>query len=241
MTDNNNKLPRGLFVVFEGCDKCGKSTQMELTHKYYTDFYKEYQQQAPSYRPELVNPIKMSFPNRTTETGKVIDTYLQSNAENTTYNDRAIHLLFSSNRWEQADTIKTQLLNRKLILCDRYAYSGVAYSAAKGYDLEWCKQPDSGLPNPDLIFYLYVKPDEMKKRQNFGDERLENLDFQTTVEQKFRLLMKEKDTPTHKGSQWIWIDGTMPPDKIQRIIQSQIEKACEEIHNNIIHELWPDC
>jgi len=32
---------------------------------------------------------------------------------------------------------------------DRYAFSGVAFSAAKdGLSLEWCKQPDRGLPRP---------------------------------------------------------------------------------------------
>ena len=52
--------------------------------------------------------------------------------------------------------------------------------------------------------------------------------------------MTERDTETHKGSQWIWIDGTLPPDQIQRIIQTQIETACQEIKDNVIHELWPD-
>ena len=41
----------------------------------------------------------------------------------------------------------------------RYAYSGVAYTAAKrvpGRDLQWCMQPDAGLPRPDILFYLRV-------------------------------------------------------------------------------------
>ncbi len=238
----NHTLPRGLFVVFEGCDQCGKTTQIELTQKYYTKYYQDYYEDSPSYRPELVNPVTMSFPNRKTETGKVIDAYLKSDSNETQYHDRAIHLLFSSNRWEQANTIKEQLLKRKLILCDRYAYSGVAYSAAKGYDMEWCKQPDSGLPNPDLIFYLYLKPEDRHKRLSSSktQERTEEPDFQDIVEKKFRMLMSERDTATHKGSQWVWIDATLPPEQIQRIIQSQIEKACEEINNEVIHELWPN-
>lgn len=38
------------------------------------------------------------FPDRTTETGKMIDLYLQSKAD---IDDAAIHLLFSANRWEK--------------------------------------------------------------------------------------------------------------------------------------------
>jgi dTMP kinase len=40
------------------------------------------------------------------------------------------------------------------IVCDRYAYSGVAFSAAKGIPVDWCKRCDAGLPKPDIIIYL---------------------------------------------------------------------------------------
>jgi dTMP kinase len=40
------------------------------------------------------------------------------------------------------------------IVSDRYAYSGVAFSAAKGLPLQWCKDSDRGLPKPDFTFYL---------------------------------------------------------------------------------------
>lgn len=39
-------------------------------------------------------------------------------------------------------------------VCDRYAYSGVAFSSAKGLDLDWCKACDKGLPAPDCVIYL---------------------------------------------------------------------------------------
>ena len=63
------------------------------------------------------------------------------------------------------------------IVCDRYAFSGVAYSAAKGgtalttvsmsceehlpascagLDFAWCQAPDRGLPCPDGIFFLHI-------------------------------------------------------------------------------------
>ncbi len=40
------------------------------------------------------------------------------------------------------------------IILDRYAYSGVAFTSAKGLDLEWCKNSDKGLPKPDIVFFL---------------------------------------------------------------------------------------
>merc|ERR1719251_247466 len=57
------------------------------------------------------------------------------------------------------------------VFIDRYAYSGVAFSAAKpGLSLEWCKGPDKGLPQPDLVCFLDVSADEAAKRGGFGDE-----------------------------------------------------------------------
>ena len=45
--------------------------------------------------------------------------------------NEAVHLLFSMNRWEMNRKL-TELLDRGTnVVCDRYAYSGVAYSMAK--------------------------------------------------------------------------------------------------------------
>jgi thymidylate kinase len=39
-------------------------------------------------------------------------------------------------------------------ICDRYAFSGVAFSSAKGLDLDWCMSCDRGLPAPDAVIFL---------------------------------------------------------------------------------------
>lgn len=50
--------------------------------------------------------------------------------------------------------IEETLENGNHIVCDRYAYSGVAFSTAKGMSLDWCKSCDNGLPKPDIVIYL---------------------------------------------------------------------------------------
>ena len=51
--------------------------------------------------------------------------------------DRAIHLLFAANRWEAAANIRQKLADGVTIVCDRYSYSGVAFTSAKpGMDLD---------------------------------------------------------------------------------------------------------
>ena len=65
---------------------------------------------------------------RTTEIGKSINSYLTSDLN---LDDRVIHLLFSANRWEMKADIDARIERGEIIVCDRYAYSGACYSAAK--------------------------------------------------------------------------------------------------------------
>jgi len=64
--------------------------------------------------------------------------------------------MFSANRWELRDRILGEINKGVNVILDRYAFSGVAYSAAKGLSLEWCKGSDRGLPKPDIVFFLSI-------------------------------------------------------------------------------------
>ena len=105
----------------------------------------------------------------------MINGYLQSSAEVGGVDDRAIHLLFSANRWEAAPKLADTLAQGSHIICDRYAYSGVAFTSAKreedrssmsggGLTLDWCMSPDVGLPAPDAVIFLDLEQDEAEKR-----------------------------------------------------------------------------
>lgn len=82
------------------------------------------------------------------------------------------------------EALISALLAGTTLVVDRYAYSGVAYSAAKGVpgmDVEWCRAPDVGLPAPDLVVYLRVSNAVAAARAGFGEERYEKAEFQDKV------------------------------------------------------------
>lgn len=106
---------RGAFIVLEGLDRSGKSTQVE---RLVTSLNASKPSQAKVLR----------FPDRSTSIGSTIDAYLSRKAE---LDDRAIHLLFAANRWERVNAILDELKAGVTIVADRYAFSGAAFSVAK--------------------------------------------------------------------------------------------------------------
>lgn len=96
---------------------------------------------------------------------------------------------------------------RDVQVCDRYAYSGVAYSSAKGLDTDWCKSGDVGLPRPDCIIFMNMPVEQAAQRGQYGEERYEKLDFQRVIQQKF-LELKEEDRAQEGGQEWLVVDAT---------------------------------
>ena len=94
-------------------------------------------------------------------------------------------------RMRSLERILNYLNNGTSVLVDRYAFSGVAFTAAKGLDLEWCKNPDRGLPKPDLVLQLDVDEETAKKRGGFGEERYEKVEFQRQVRRLYAKLREE--------------------------------------------------
>ena len=97
----------------------------------------------------------------------------------------AVHLLFAMNRWEEKKTLADILDSGTSVVCDRYAYSGVTYSIAKGLDFDWCCGADKGLIKPDLVIYFQASAEQLAMRDGFGDEVFENLEFQKKVQQGY--------------------------------------------------------
>ena len=141
-------VKRGAFILIEGLDRCGKSTQTRMLAQHLNE---------SGRRAELIG-----FPDRSTSTGKLIDAHLTRQSR--VGDVRALHLLFVSNRWERKAYIEDTLIAGGSVVCDRYSYSGVAYSAAQGLDVQWCLAPERGLPAPDLVIFLELSAEAAKQR-----------------------------------------------------------------------------
>ena len=216
-----NAAQRGALIVFEGCDRSGKTTVCERLVKHLNDTKQLGKDDKESAK-------MMRFPDRTTKLGQVIDGYLQNKEE---LNDHVIHLLFSANRWEKKSEMKKALEAGQHVIIDRYAFSGVAFSAAKeGMDLEWCRQPDRELPKPDLVCFLDVSPEEASKRGNYGNEKYEKVEFQAKVRDNYKKL--EEDN-------WeVIITDGKTLDQVFEEVESVVKNVLAA-EKETIQPLWP--
>lgn len=93
--------------------------------------------------------------------------------------------------WYRRKTLSEKLNNGITLVVDRYAFSGVAFSSAKGLDLEWCRNPDIGLLTPDIVLFLDLTIDQAEKRGGFGQERYEKRELQIKVRDEFTKLQDD--------------------------------------------------
>nr|WP_206203498.1 dTMP kinase [Thermococcus sp. M36] len=147
----------GTFVVIEGIDGAGKSTQAKLLAEWF---------EKKGYEVVLTKePTDTAF-------GKLIrKLVLTGGREGIIDGARISHeaeaLLFAADRAEHvAKLIKPSLEAGKVVISDRYFYSSLAYQWARGLDLEWLIDLNRFAIRPDLVILLDLPVKESMKRIN---------------------------------------------------------------------------
>ncbi|KAF8951901.1 thymidylate kinase-domain-containing protein [Flammula alnicola] len=226
---------RAPFIVIEGLDRSGKTTQTTQLHS--------------RLQTHGIEACLLKFPDRTTAIGKMIDSYLRSASE---LDDHAIHLLFSANRWELAPTIEKLLLAGTPVICDRYAFSGIAFSASKVgphaeplLPFEWCRSPDVSLPAPDIVLFFDITPEKAKERGGYGEERYEKEEMQLRVRKFFHqigegMLEETEKTvgPPDNIVRWVSIDAGRERGEVEQEVWSLVEPLVKEGVEGPVLKLW---
>lgn len=187
-------MEKGKFYVFEGLDRSGKSTQVDILAKQF----------------DKVNCYK--FPNRDTTTGKVINDILQGRI---TINQQALFFLFLSNISEQVENIKENLENGITVIADRYHFSTIAYGVANGMDVKIWDLSIYNFPVPDKVFYINCSVEVISKRKGFGDELFEKREFLSKAKGVF-------DVFNLINSNWTAIDSEQSVENVSKNILSNL-------------------
>jgi len=159
-------MSRGLFIVLEGIDSCGKSTQIQLLKKKLSSLnYPVFATREPSNGPigRLIRREYLSGKRK--DTGGIINKLCEI--------DRIDHLI------NEQDGISKNLKQGKHVICDRYILSTIAYSLYNNKNIlsDEKKFNDSVMNivnrfidnqgiKPDVIFRLKITPEEAINRIN---------------------------------------------------------------------------
>ena len=138
---------KGLFIVFEGIDGGGKSTQIQML----SDFF-----DSKGYEVERhMEPTHAVI-------GSLLCDYM--NSKSRSFDPETEALLFAADRIEHGKVIKESLVKGKVVISDRYKHSSLAYQGAAGVDVEWMQSLNKHALVPDLVILLDIDPDKSLER-----------------------------------------------------------------------------
>ena len=145
-----------MFIVFEGIDGAGKTTQINLL--------------ADALRAKGYDPYVTAEPTGM-QTGKEIRRVLSGAVSKT---PTQVAAMFVQDRIDHnvdpEQGIEAMLAAGKAVICDRYYYSSLAYQGSLT-DFDWVMAANCTCPeirHPDLCIFLDLSPEESMKRITKG-------------------------------------------------------------------------
>lgn len=163
---------RGKFIVFEGIDGSGKSTQIRMLSKRIQDMNLK---------------VYTTFEPTAGTIGTLIRQMLSGKIK---IDQRTLAFLFAADRMDhlvnEENGIRKKIDSGELVICDRYYFSSYAYHA-QYMDMEWVIHANSlnaDTLRPDLTVFIDVEPEECFERiqTNRSDfEMYEKIDIMKKV------------------------------------------------------------
>ena len=190
---------KGKFIVIEGIDGCGKTTQIDALSKWLP-------------KSGLINKDSKLITTREpggSLLGKKLRGLILDNNDNNKPSSLAELLLYSADRAEHVSKIISPALkNNDWVISDRFSDSTLAYQGyGRNINLEIIKNIESIVCQgeyPDLTFFLEISPQEsISRRKNQIPDRIESegIKFLEKVNEGFRLIAKEKKWKVISASQ----------------------------------------
>ncbi len=202
-------MTKGKFIVFEGLDGSGKTTQLEMLYKKIKSICKEREcitTKEPS--DDMLGRLC-----REIGSGKI--SMLPETAA----------LLYAADRIEHIDKVLLPKLESGChIICDRYYLSNIAYQSVKTdfYNILSYNKAAMEKLRPDITIYVDVPPEACQKRRTSRGtttDIYETLDYAKKIHKQYLLAIDRlKETENI-----LIINGDRSPDEVAADIWSRLE------------------
>ncbi|MCW3995524.1 MAG: dTMP kinase [Candidatus Bathyarchaeota archaeon] len=207
-TEMANMRRKGIFIVIEGLDGSGKTTQAAILAK---RLFKTY------------NPLLTAEPSR----GK-IGTFIR---ECCLYEDKRLPteaeaLLFAADRIEHLQKeIKPALEAGRLVICDRYLYSSLAYQGSAGLSLDWIKVINSRALQPDFALFIDVAPEQVLERLQRKKSVMETLETQRKVREIYLRFVE--------NGELLRVNGNNPKERVADELYAKVLELLKTIPGSV--------
>ncbi|MDR2904180.1 MAG: dTMP kinase [Clostridiales bacterium] len=199
---------KSFFITMEGGDGSGKSLQAKALYE--------------ALREKGAPVILAREPGGTGISEKIREIIIDK--ENKTMSAVTETFLYAAARAQiVAELIRPALLDGKIVICDRFLDSSIAYQgAARGLGAETVDIINSyatGGLMPDITFFFDVDPAVALRRKSGGAlDRLESehMDFHKKVYKGYCELAQKN------AERIIAVDGTLAPEEISRIVLEKV-------------------
>ncbi|MCC7571728.1 dTMP kinase [Candidatus Micrarchaeota archaeon] len=191
-----------MIIVFEGIDRTGKDTQVELVYKWLRNMW-------------VTNCYIHRYPK---EGDTKIRNYLRGDVDLT---DEEVAVEYLKEMVNEKEIIEKES-ERGVVILNRYYFSTIAYQGQKiGFNELIADVQKLNLPKPDYVILLDGKPDELAKRDSNKDRHEKNLVMQVNARDNYHELASNK---FFEEKEWVIIDAGKPVEEVAKDVQEAIQK-----------------
>jgi dTMP kinase len=201
-------MKKGFFLVLEGVDGSGKSTQAKMLGEYLRENGYDVVHTAEPTSGFIGQTIRMAL------SGKM------------ELAPRTLSLLFTADRSEHVDKVISPAIGEgKIVICERYYYSTLAYQSVQGVNPQWILESNSFAPEPDLVILLEIDPEKALPRINRDREVFEVIDFQKAVQKELLEFSYRgyKKFGNRVKKQWKTVDASKSVDEVQALLRDTVD------------------
>lgn len=202
MKKEKNKK-RGLFIVFEGLDGSGQTTQIGLLERYLKMKGKKVHVTSEPSNSMIGGLIRALL----TKYWKLSNTGMQ--------------LLYCADRAHHLETeIYPALDKGNIVICSRYFFSTIAFGSLND-DVKWLESLNKNFPQPDITFFVKVPPKECMARIN-SRFRKEYFEKENKMEKVFKTYLKISKDKKYRN--FFTLNGVQPVEKVSQDVIKIIDR-----------------
>ncbi|MDO8647425.1 MAG: dTMP kinase [Candidatus Diapherotrites archaeon] len=207
---------QGKFIIWEGIDGCGKSTQFLKAANYI-------------FKKSKKNYILLTREPTYRKYGTMIRELLSKDTEPEANAEKYLELYLKDRQDHLQNLILPNLKQGTIVLCDRFMYSTFAYQKAQGNDLQKIIKLHAKVQKPDLVLLIdcpaelamqrsAIDNERKKITGNFKNEKFEKTGFLEKARQNY--LELPKLLPDHNIKV---IDGSKSIEEVWIQVQKELD------------------